>query len=188
MRAGLIKTKYLSVDTMSSRLKILNYYLTSFPSPDNKSFSEGEMIEIVLSMLPAVWINSMTTAGLEPREKSYEDLIEHLEKLESSLPDEPIPKKLKSKDAHETTTTSILKKDKDKKNKAHFAKGARGGQTQKSCALCKVMKGEDNPAWKTHNTNECRSKEYYKKRMASSSSEEPLHKKTDQVKPTVGLV
>ena len=83
MRSSLLKPKSLSVDGMSSRLKILNSYLSSFPSPDNTSFSEGEMIEIVLNMLPAVWVNSMTTAGLKPREKSYEDLIEHLQKLEA---------------------------------------------------------------------------------------------------------
>ena len=49
----------------------------------------------------------MTTAGLESREKSYEDLIENLKKLESSLPDETIPKKDKSKYA--SLETSILK-------------------------------------------------------------------------------
>ena len=38
-RAGLLKLKSLSVDAMSSRLKILNHYLASFPSPDNKSLS-----------------------------------------------------------------------------------------------------------------------------------------------------
>ena len=70
MRAGLVKPKFLSVDTMSSRLKALNYCLTSFPSPDKKSFFEGEVIEIVLSMLPVVWINIMTIAGLELKEKS----------------------------------------------------------------------------------------------------------------------
>ena len=39
------------------------------------------------------------------------------------------------------------------------------------------MKGADNPAWKTHNTSECRSKEYYKKRMTSTNTDESLHKK-----------
>ena len=50
------------------------------------------------------------------------------------------------------------------------------------------MKGADNPTWKTHNTLECRFKEYYKKRMASANPEEPLHKRVDQVKSTVVLV
>ena len=178
MRSSLQKPKSLSVDAMSSRLKILNNYLSSFPSPDNKSFSQGEMIEIVLSMLPAVWVNSMTTAGLEPREKTYEELIEHLEKLECSLPDEPIPKKMDSKDATKSSsTTSILKKDKvDKSPKVAFSQGGRE-KPQKSCELCKVMKGVDNPAWKTRNTKDCRSKEYYKKRMASSHKDEPPYKK-----------
>ena len=49
---------------------------------------------------------------------------------------------------------------------------------QKACELCKVIKGTDNTAWKTHNTSECRSKVYDTKRMASASSEEPLHKKS----------
>ena len=40
------------------------------------------------------------------------------------------------------------------------------------------MKGEDNPSWKTPNTNECRFKDYYKKRIASANPEEPLHKKS----------
>ena len=106
MSTGLINSISLSGDIMSSRLNILKYYLTSFYLSDNKSFSEGEMIEIVLSMLPAVWIN------FEYRVKSYEHLIDHLDKIESSLPDESIPKKLKSKDAHESISTSILKKEK----------------------------------------------------------------------------
>ena len=69
------------------------------------------MIEIVLIILPAVWLVSMTIAGLEPKEKSYKDLVEYLEKLEVSLPEETIPNKDKSKDAS-PDTTSILKKDK----------------------------------------------------------------------------
>ena len=92
-------------------------YIRSFPLPDNKSFSKGEIIETVLSMFPAFWVNSMTTADIEPRENTYEELIEHLEKLERSLLDEPIPKKKDSKDAAESTsTTSILKNDKVDKN------------------------------------------------------------------------
>ena len=39
------------------------------------------------------------------------------------------------------------------------------------------MKGEDNPAWIIHNTNEYLSKEYYKKRMASTNPDEPLHRR-----------
>ena len=58
MRVDLLEPKSLSVDAMSSRLKILNNYLTSFSLLENKSFSQGEMIEIVLSMLPAIWLKT----------------------------------------------------------------------------------------------------------------------------------
>ena len=67
------------------------------------------MIEIVLSMIPVVWLVSMTIAGLDPREKLSEFLVEHLEKLEVSLPKETTPNKDKSKDAS-LDTTRILKK------------------------------------------------------------------------------
>ena len=84
-------------------------------------------------------------------------MIEHLENLEISLPDEPISKKEKSKDAPDTT--SILKKKTNENSKVHFDKEARD-QTQKSCELYKAMKLTDNPAWKAHKTSKCRSKEY----------------------------
>ena len=67
------------------------------------------MIEIVLSILPVVWVNSMIISGLELGDKTYEGLIEHLEKLESSIPDEPIPKKDKSKD-DPTEVIKVLKR------------------------------------------------------------------------------
>ena len=98
MRVGLLKPKSLSIDDMSSRLKILNNYLVNFPLPDDKSFSEGEIIGIVLSILPVVCINSMIIYSLEPRQKLYVGLIEYLENLESYLPDEPICKRENRKD------------------------------------------------------------------------------------------
>ena len=39
----------------------------------------------------------MITAGLEPSEKSYKDLVEHLEKLEVSLPEETTPRRTRVK-------------------------------------------------------------------------------------------
>ena len=72
-----------------------------------------------------VWINSLITVVLEPKQKSHEDVIEHLKKLESFLLDKPIPKKVK-RDAQDTTSTSILEKEKkDKKPRVQFGKRAR---------------------------------------------------------------
>ena len=39
------------------------------------------------------------------------------------------------------------------------------------------MKGVENPAWKTHKTKDCLSKKVNKKRIASTSKDEPLYKK-----------
>ena len=74
MYFGLGKSRSLSVDSMSSRLKIQDNHSIGFPFTDNKSFSKGELIEIVLSMIPSFWIMSMVTAGLEPREKIYREV------------------------------------------------------------------------------------------------------------------
>ena len=80
------------MDSMSSRLKILNNHVQGFSLPDNQPFSQGEMIEIVLSMIHPFWIKSMTTAGLEPRKKTHEEIIEHLEKWEFSILEEAVTK------------------------------------------------------------------------------------------------
>ena len=75
-------------------------------------------------------------------------------------------RKNESKDVQESTsTTGIIKKKIRYKPKVQFDKGSGGDPLQKFCELRKVMKGMDNPVWKTHNTSECRSKAYYKKRI-----------------------
>ena len=72
MRSWLVKPRILSVDSMSNRLKLLNNHLQGLPLPDNQSISQGELVEIVLSMIPYLWLKSMVAAGLEPKEKTYE--------------------------------------------------------------------------------------------------------------------
>ena len=80
MRAYLVKPRGHSVDPMSSRLKIMNNYLTSFPSLDNKSCTEHHYF----------FLGKENGNGrLEPKKKVYEDLIEHLEKLDASLLEDP---------------------------------------------------------------------------------------------------
>ena len=43
------------------------------------------------------------------------------------------------------------------------------GRHQKSCELCMVLTKSKKTSWKTQNTSEYRSNEYYEKRMASSN-------------------
>ena len=53
-------------------------YLDNFSSLDNNSFSQEEMIEIMLNIIPLFWIKIMATVGIDTRRKSYEELIVHL--------------------------------------------------------------------------------------------------------------
>ena len=53
MHSGLVKPTILNIDAMFDSLKIMNNHLHSFPLPENKSLSQGELTEIVLSMIPS---------------------------------------------------------------------------------------------------------------------------------------
>ena len=80
---------------MPFRLEIMNSYVTSYLSLDNNSLFQGDVIEILWSIIHSKWVKSMTMAGMEPRNVVYEELVEHLEKLELSLLDD-IKKKSKA--------------------------------------------------------------------------------------------
>ena len=150
MRSNLLKPEKVPVKMMTARLKVMNSYLPSFPSPENTSFSTGEMIDIILSMVPKHWIEMMITAKIEPRSMTVKELVDHLENLE--LQDE-------------AGTASIPKKKKEFKSSARKSSYGRNSTTEKGCDLCKLFKGVDSPAWKTHTTEQCRSARYYGEKL-----------------------
>jgi hypothetical protein len=135
---------------MAARLKVMNAYLPSFPSPENTSFQTGEMIDIILSMVPKEWIEKMITAKIEPRSMTIKELVDHLENLE--LQDE-------------AGTAAIPKKKKDFKSSARKTNHGSNSTNEKGCALCKLFKGANSPAWKTHTTEQCKSKGYYSNKL-----------------------
>ena len=104
MRAGLKKPRDITVRQMSARLRVMNSYLSRFPPPENSSFSTGELIEIVIGMIPHSWVTSMISAGIEPREMTFSGLIDHLVNLESTVSaaqtEERPAKKQKSSENH----------------------------------------------------------------------------------------
>ena len=73
----------LSVEQMASRLLVMNSYVTNFHEPEDKDFTTGDMIEIILCMIPKDWITCMTKAGMEPRSMTYQALIDHLVTLDT---------------------------------------------------------------------------------------------------------
>ena len=77
MRSGIINPRILSVGYMSSRLKIFNNH-PNVSLFQTTNFSQGGLIDIVLSIIPTFCIEIMETDGLEHREKRYEELIENM--------------------------------------------------------------------------------------------------------------
>ena len=81
MRCMLRKPKTVQVKQVFTRLHIMNGMLKYFPSPDNTPFSEQEMIDIIISMVPGVWRTSMAKMNFEPFEHNIIDVQTTLEKL-----------------------------------------------------------------------------------------------------------
>ena len=71
----------------------MNSYLSQFSAPENVSFSTGGLIKIVIGMIPHSFVTIMVNAGIKPREMGYDELINHIVNLESTIttskPDEP---------------------------------------------------------------------------------------------------
>ena len=65
------------------RLQEINNYLSNFPGPDlNTPLAEGELISILIAMIPAVLRRKMVSINFEPLTKSINEVIEYLEQLE----------------------------------------------------------------------------------------------------------
>ena len=84
-----------------------------------------------------------------------------MKKLEVSIP-EDVVNRGKPRITFSEKDTKISRKEKTHDKKGRDDRSRDSGQ--KSCELCKMMKGEDNPAWKARNTEYCRSTKFYKKR------------------------
>ena len=82
MRSGLIKPIEVPVQLMAARLRIMNSYLVHSPCPGNTSFSTGNMINIMLGMIPKKWADKMIEAKVEPRNLTFKELIDHCGNLE----------------------------------------------------------------------------------------------------------
>ena len=63
----------------------MNSYLSRFPAPESVAFSTGELIDIVVGMIPHSFVTSMVNVGIEPIEMVYNELIDHLVNLESTI-------------------------------------------------------------------------------------------------------
>ena len=51
-RNGLTKPIVLGIENIANMILVLNYYLSRFPEPEIKAFATGDMIKMVLCMIP----------------------------------------------------------------------------------------------------------------------------------------
>ena len=152
VRMGLQKPREISIKQMPPRLRVINSYLSRFSALENIIFSTRELVEIVIGMISYNFVTSMINAGIEPRETSYNELIGHLVNIESTITiiySKEDNSSKREKDAKKGTIPNNGK-DRDKE---------RSGSVSKCCILCKAFKGESSSAWKTHKTNEFKSKD-----------------------------
>ena len=93
----MLKPDKVPVKMMTSQLKVMNSYLPSFPAPDNNPVMTGEMIDVILGMVPKHWVEMMITTKIEPRSMSIKELVDHLENMEmqDKAGTNPIPRKKK---------------------------------------------------------------------------------------------
>ena len=162
LRNNLRKPLAVSVRSCSTRLTELNNYLGLFPGPDsNTPLGEGDLIDILVRMVPTAWRESMMTANFEPMHHTLLEVVEYFEQLEviESAKKAREPQKAK-KDKSENKDKSKNKNKKIGKKKSSFKKRKREessseeDEPKKFCSYCKKNNG---PYW-THNTADCRIK------------------------------
>ena len=128
----------------------MNSYLVNFPSPDNTSFSTGGMIDIALGMIPK---DKMIESKVEPRNLIFKELIDHCESLENQ----------EGLNANEP-------RSKRKNHKSGSGSKNNHNREKQICDLCKVFKGENFNAWKTHSTADYKSRKYYASKVNISDN------------------
>ena len=173
LRNNLRKPLAVNVRTCATRLTELNNYLGLFPGPDsNTPLGEGDLIDILVRMVPTVWRESMMTANFEPMHHTLLEVVEYFEQLEviESVKKAREPQKSK-KDKSEKKDQSKGKSQKfDKKKKKTFKKRKREESSsdeeepKKFCSYCKKNNG---PHW-THNTPDCRIKKSARRRSQNA--------------------
>ena len=160
LRQNLRKPKEVSVRACASRLQEINGYLRHFPGPDlNSPLADGEIISILVAMIPSAWRRKMVSINFEPLTKNLMDVIEYLEQLEvlEATEKKQSPKNSQSENKTKESSKSRNKsqkggsRKKNKKRKQRSESSESENSDKKFCAYCK---GTNGRYW-THNTEDC---------------------------------
>ena len=161
LRQNLRKPREVSVRACASRLQEINGYLRHFPGLDlNSPLADGEIISILVAMIPSAWRRKMVSINFEPLTKNLMDVIEYLEQLEvlEATEKKQNPKNSQSENKTKETSKSRNKSQKGgSKTKKHKKRKQRSESSdsdnpdKKFCAYCKSTNGR---YW-THDTEDC---------------------------------
>ena len=150
----------------------MNNYLRLFPGPDsNVPLGEGDLIDILVRMLPTTWRESMMTANFEPMHHTLLEVVEYFEQLEviesakkAREPQKAKKDKSENKEQSKTKPKKNGKKKNPKKKRKREESSSDEDDSKKFCSHCKKNNG---PYW-THNTVDCRIKRAAKRRSQNA--------------------
>ena len=172
LRNNLRKPLAVSVRSCSTRLTEMNNYLRLFPGPDsNVPLGEGDLIDILVRMVPTAWRESMMTANFEPMHHTLLEVVEYFEQLEviesakkAREPQKPKKDKSENKDKSKGKTKKFGKKKNPSKKRKKEESSSEEDEPKKFCSYCKKNNG---PHW-THNTADCRIKKSARRRSQNA--------------------
>ena len=191
LRHSLRKPVGVTIRACAARLQEINNYLKHFPGPDlNTPLADGDLISILVAMVPSQWRRKMISINFEPLNKTMLEVIEYMEQLEVLESTERKAKDSKKTDKEKSenkndksrakSSKSLRKGKKHKKRKRNQDSESSDDDPKKFCAFCKA---NDGPHW-THNTQDCNrikalrnskgynNKSYGHKKKFSNSSKE----------------
>jgi len=152
------------------------FFVATFPGPENVMFSDLELVDIIVTMMPQKWQHQMAKSlNFEPTEATLEELQTALEKLE--LLDDV---EVKNGSNHQDK----FKENKDGKGKSKqgskgpFKKKFKSENGKTSCSLCTLLGGKPD----THTLEDCFFKDKVKrmwKSGAPSKKPKPFNKKSE---------
>ena len=146
MRHHLHTTGY-TIREFAARLKKLNSYLPYFPLKKGrtgiqKKLDTDELVDILIRAKPQEMSIAMMRANIDPYGMEWDDIVDYLERLETSMALEKRDKN--HSDGHDSSGNENRKKR--KRGKKDSADGKNGKKSSRYCTHCKN---------KTHNTEDC---------------------------------
>ena len=185
LRNNLRKPMAVSVRSCSAHLTDMNKCLRLFPGPDsNVPSGKGDLINILVCMVPTAWRESMMTANFEPMHHTLLEVVDYFEQLEvvesakkAREPQKPKKDKSENKDKSKGKSKKIGKKKNSFKKRKREESSSDEDEPKKFCSYCKKNNG---PYW-THNTADCRIKKSARRRSQNAKEFNALIQQNQKV-------